>query len=182
MKNYSSPIKAAIAANKPIVYLYELNLVDGDYYLADFATNLTHNTDVYSATNLVLGSDPFKQQVDLTVLDFNILFTAVDQTMLALFLNDNQQNQTITVRKVIIDDDYSVIGQLMQTTVTIDSYAVNDGVESATMEVNCSNAFGAWQVVRGIRTTQASFSRLIPNTTSFINSKDINEELIWGGR
>ena len=182
MRNYSTAVKNALAAGNPTAILFDLNLVDGSYYLTDSQINIDHELTEYLATALVLDYDPFVQKSELSVLDYNIQFTAVDQTILALFRANNQQNKTIKLTKVILDYDYSVIGELSSTTVIIDNYAQTDDIETSTMTVNCSNIFGAWQATRGIVTTQASFQRFVPNSTSFINSKDTSDLDKWGGK
>jgi hypothetical protein len=181
MKNYSNAIKNALAEDMPTVTLIEMSLSSGTIRLTTAAHDITHNSDVYTASGLVLDIPSSQNQKELQIDSVIMEFTAVDPTLLALFSNETQVNRRVTIKEVILDDVHQVIGELVSKNFTVNSWSDEDDGESATLSVELSNWAGYFQTIRGIRTTQASFNRFVPATTSFINSKDIDIDQVWGG-
>lgn len=181
MKNYSQGIKDALANDNPTVTLIEMSLKNGTILLTTAAHDITYNSNDYLASGLVLDVPSSQNQKELSIESVNIEFTAADPTVLALFSNENQVNRRVKITEVILDDDHQVIGELLSKNFTINSWSDEDDGESATVTVELSNWAGYFKTLRGIRTTQASFARFYPGTTSFINSKDIDIDQKWGG-
>lgn len=181
MKNYSQAVKDALADDMPTVTLIEMALKNGTILLTTAAHDITHNANEYLASGLVLDVPSSQNQKELNIESVQIEFTAADPTILALFSNENQVNRRVKITEVILDDEHQVIGELLSKNFTINSWSDEDDGENATISIELSNWAGYFKTLRGIRTTQASFSRFYPNTTSFINSKDIDIDQKWGG-
>jgi len=181
MKNYSQAIKDAITDEQPLVGLIRMNLNGGTIYLTTAAHDIDYLGETWISSGLVLSVASLSEKTELSVQSIDIEFTAVDQSIIALFTNNNQQNKTILLKLAILDDVHQVIGELYSKTYIIDSFSDQNDDNEATINVEVSNFLSDFEAVRGVRTTQASFARFYPNTTSFINSKDIKKELKWGG-
>lgn len=182
MKNYSNAIKDALINENPLTDLYVFNFSSGPVYLTTAAHDIMWSGITYTAGSLVLSSDDIKQQQELRVSQFTVVLTAVDQTLLAILQNANQQNRRVTLRRVVLTETHQVIDELISVNYFINSYSVDDNAEEATVSLDLTNSNGNFESVKGIRTTQNSFKRFYPNTTSFINSKDTKKELKWGGK
>lgn len=181
MKNYSQAIKDAITDEQPLVGLIRMNLNGVTIYLTTAAHDIDYLGETWISSGLVLSVASLSEKTELSVQSIDIEFTAVDQSIIALFTNNNQQNKTILLKLAILDDVHQVIGELYSKTYIIDSFSDQNDDNEATINVEVSNFLSDFEAVRGVRTTQASFARFYPNTTSFINSKDIKKELKWGG-
>lgn len=181
MKNYSQAIKDALADDMPTVTLIELSLKSGSLLLTTAAHDIQHNSNTYLASGLVLDIPSSQNQKELNIESVTVEFTAADPSILALFSNENQVNRKVKITEVILNDEHQVIGELLDKNFTINSWSDEDDGESATIAVELSNWAGYFKTIRGIRTTQASFARFYPSTTSFINSKDIDIDQVWGG-
>ena len=182
MKSYSQPIKDALAADNPRTELLEMQLAGGTIRLTTADHDITYAGNTYVASGLVLGVSDIKQQQELRVNSIDIEFTAVDQTVLALFLNTNQQNRRCILSHVVLSDVHQVIGVLISSLFIVDSISVDDSDTKAIIAVSLTNFLSDFDAVRGIRTTQASFQRFYPESTAFINSKDVGADLTWGGK
>lgn len=181
MKNYSQAIKDAITDEQPFVGLIQMNLNGGTIYLTTAAHDLEYLGQTWISSGLVLSVASLSEKTELSVQSIDIEFTTVDQSIIAMFTNNNQQNKTILLKLAILDDVHQVIGELYSKTYIVDSFSDQNDEEEATINVEVSNFLSDFEAVRGVRTTQSSFARFYPNTTSFINSKDIKKELKWGG-
>jgi hypothetical protein len=182
MKNYSQAIKDALTADMPRTELLEMQLAGGTVRLTTADHDIEYLGNTYIASGLILGVSDIKQQQELRVNSLEVEFTAVDQTIVALFLNTNQQNRRAILTQVVLDQRHQVVGALISSRYIVDSVTVDDDEKQATIAVNFTNFLSDFEAVRGIRTTQASFQRFYPNSSAFINSKDIGDELKWGGK
>jgi hypothetical protein len=182
MKNYSPEVKQAIKDGKPITCLIEMYLTNGTFYLTTAGADIQYQGLDYIASGLVLSMDSVKQQQELRVAKLRIEFTAVDQALLAIFLNTSQTNRRVKLIWVILDDNNQPIGSIFTANYTIDNPSFDEGKGSSKLGVTITNFLADFEAVRGIFTTQASFSRFYPQTTAFINAKDAGSPLKWGGK
>jgi hypothetical protein len=181
MKNYTQEVKDAIAEDKPIIGFIQMNLNGGVLPLTTAAHDIEYDGQTWISAGLILSIGELSEKTELSVQSIDIEFTAVDQSIIALFTNNNQQNQNVVITLAVLDNVHEVIGELYSKVYIIDSFSDQNDDESATISVELSNYLSDFEAVRGVRTTLSSFARFYPNTTSFVNSKDINKELKWGG-
>lgn len=182
MKNLSAEVIAALKTNYTFCNLIKMSLNGGIVRLTDAGHDIVYNSDTYISSGLVAAVSGIKQQQDLRVASVDLAFSAVDQSIVALFSNTNQQNRKVTVSTLILDNEtHQPVGVLQIINYIINKYTIDDDDNGAQIAVNVSNFLAEFDAVRGIRTTQESFKRFYPNTTSFINSKDTGNDLKWGG-
>lgn len=182
MKNYSAAIKEAIANGNPTTELITLNLTGIVLRLTTAGHDIEYDGIPFLSNSQVLAISGIKQQQQLRVNQLNISLTAVDQSLLALFLNESQNNRKVNIQRVILTDTHQVIGTLINVNYIINDTSVEDSEDESTIDVSLSNSLSNFESVTGIRTTLNSFRRFFPNSTFFINSKDTKKELKWGGK
>ncbi len=181
MKNYSQTVKDAIANDQPVVGLIQLNLVGGVVYLTTAAHDITYNGIEWISSGLVLQVADLSTDRQQTVQSVTVQFSAADLTIVALFTNNNQQNTEVVIGVYVLNDIHEVVGELYSRTYIVDSHADDNDDSQATISVELSNYLSNYEAVNGVRSTQSSFAKLYPSTTSFNNSKDIDKDLKWGG-
>jgi hypothetical protein len=182
MKNYSPEILQALQEEKARAVLVEMYLTSGTFYLTTVNHDIEYQGLNYVSSGLLLGLDSVKQQQELRVVKLRLEFSAVDQNLLAIFLNTNQTNRKIKIMQVILNDNNQVIGVLQTNYFLIDNPSYDQGTAQSTLGVTVSNFMADFQAVRGIFTTQASFRKFYPQSTAFINAKDAGSPLKWGGK
>lgn len=182
MKNYSQAVRDAIAQGKPRTELFELQLSSGTLFLTTAGHDIVHNSQVYTAGGNILGNGTIDQAKELRVSTVEIVLTAVDQALLALFQNANQQNRQIIISQVILDSTHQVIGVLYSAKFLISQHSVTESDEEATIALAVTNVFSDFNAVNGVRSTMNSFRRLYPTSTAFINATDTGSDLKWGGK
>lgn len=179
MRQYSQPILDALANNHATCYIIEMQLEGGTVRLTDAGRDIPFNGETYTANGLVLSVDSIQQRNQLRVQSLGIQFSAVDQTMTALLKNQNQLGRTVVLTKLIFDAQHkNPIGELHSHRYTINNVSEQDGVVGGgetTISVDLSNFVARWRAFRGLRTVQSSHQLVYPESTSFINSKDLKE-------
>lgn len=183
MKNLTPEVIAALKTNYTFCSLIRMDLSGGIIRLTDAGHDIVFNGQTYLSSGLVASVAGIKQQQELRVASIDLQFSAVDQSIVALFINANQQNRKVVISTLILDnDEHTAIGTTSIITNIINKHSIDDDDNGATISVNVSNFLSEFEAVRGISTTQASFKRFFPNSTAFINSKDVGNDLKWGGK
>ena len=180
MKNYSQAILDALANNNATANLLEMQLAGGTVYLTDANRNIPYNGQTYIASGLMLSVADLRQQSQFQVQSIGVQFTTADQSVVALF-SQNQKGRTCILTEVIFDD-YSkdIVGQLQQGRFRVNAPSQRTGDADDVLSIDLTNFMSEWKARRGLRTTQASHQVYYPNSTSFINSMDV-KEIEWGG-
>lgn len=181
MKSYSAQILANIREGAR-TELVELQLSAGTVRLTTANHDIVFGGQTFLAGGNFLGAGSVKQEQELRVNTCSFQISLVDQSILALFQANNPIGRKVILRHVLCDDNDQVIGALLTTTMRIDTYAVDDDDTTAAIGIQLSNYMSQFDAVRGIRTTQASYQRFYPDSTSFINSKSAGDDLRWGGK
>jgi hypothetical protein len=181
VKNFSTAILSAIREGAR-TELVEMQLATGPLRFTTANHDIEFAGAVYLSGGNFVEVGGIKQEQELRVNTCAFQISLVDQSVLALFQANNPIGRKVILRQVLCDDNDQVIGALLTTTMRIDTYAVDDDEATAGIGVQLSNYMAQYDAVRGIRTTQASYQRFYPNSTSFINSKSAGDDLRWGGR
>lgn len=182
MKNLSQAVIDALSTNYTYCRIIKMELSDATIYLTEAGHDIEYDGNTYVSSGLVVGIGSIKQQKELKVASVDLEFSAVDQSIVALFENTNQQNRRVVISTLILDDDtHQSIGVSNSINHVINSYTIDDDETKAIISVNVSNFLAEFDCVRSITTTQGNFARFYPSTTSFINSKDVGNDLKWGG-
>jgi hypothetical protein len=136
----------------------------------------------YIANGLLLGIDTIKQESKLNAIDLPITFSAADQSIIATILNDEQLNREVFIHMAVIDPSN---GTVIPDPVSLGRYIItgtqiNDALQGV-VTINVSSYWSDFERTAGIATTHDSIRRIYPDENGFINSKDIKEDLKWGG-
>ena len=162
--------------------LVEMQLRAGTIRFTTANHDIVFGGNTYLSGGNFVGIGGVRQEQELRVSTCTFEISLVDQSVLALFQANNPAGRKVILRHILCDDNDQPIGAILTTTMRIDTYAVDDDDNTAAIAVQLSNYLSQFDAVRGIRTTQASFQRFYPDSTSFINSKSAGENLKWGGK
>ena len=182
MKNYSTQIIDALKNGNPRTELFEFQFSSGTVRITTAGHDIVHNGQTYTAGGIVLDTGSVSVEKELRINTVDIVIGAVDQTMLALIQNANQQNRKVVFTQIVLDNNNQSLGEIFKSLMVISQYSVQDEDDEATIALSCTNILSDFNTIRGVRTTQSSFQRFYPTSTSFINSKDIGDDLKWGSK
>ena len=108
--------------------------------------------------------------------------TGVDLSIAAILLNNNQVGRRVDVYSAWLDVDGGVIPDpYLRDSYYIDDWTIEQGTSTATVVLNLSGEWADFEVKKGIKTTDANIKRHYPSDDIFKYSKDIKQDLRWGG-
>lgn len=181
MKNYSETIRNALRnpQGHTFCHVISMELEGASLLLTDASFDIVHSGQTYLANALINQLSDVKQEQELSAIQYSIDFTAADQTVLALFLNNEQRNRLVRITRVLLAEGANTtLGALFTGRYRVASFA-SDG---ETISVSLRGALVDLMAVKGIVTTHESIRRIYPTNTSFINSSSINDKIKWGGK
>lgn len=181
MKNYSETIRNALRNPEGhcFCHVISMELVGASLLLTDADIPIVHAGQTYLANALINQLSDVKQEQELAAINYSIQFTAADQTMLALFLNNEQRNRVVRISRVLLADGANTtLGTLFTGRYRVASFAT----DGENISVSLRGALVDLLAVKGIVTTHESVRRAYPDNTSFINSSSINDKIKWGGK
>lgn len=181
MKNYPTYIKDALRNKNghTFQHIITLHLTPETLRMTDSVFDINYQGEVYLANRLIESIEPTEQERELSSDESEVVFTAVNQTVLALFLNNEQRGAKVVVNRVLMQEgtDNAYDFPLLERIYRIASYSTNGETISVTLKGALLDLFQ----VKGITTSMESIQRFFPGNTSFKNAPSVSEKLKWGG-
>lgn len=170
--------------NKPghtVATLIEIRFNGATLYLTD-GVDIEWSGATYLANGLFIGVDTIKEESNINAIETMLTFSAADQSIIAIILNNEQLNREVFIHTALIDP---ATGQVIPDPISqgrflITGTAINDA-ENAICSITIASYWTDFERKAGISTTHDSIRRVFPFENGFINSKDIKEDLKWGG-
>lgn len=182
MKTYSTEMKALLESPNgfSFCHCFKFYLKNAGNQiilrLTESAFNIIHKGEAFISTNLIDEIDATEHNAELTDSEYQLTFTAIDQTLLSLFLNNDQRSSEVTIERVLLKSETSTsIGALLSNSFIISSYST----DGETLVVRLKDEISLLMQPKGITTSMESFRRFYPNTTSCINSSNVKERFKW---
>ena len=183
MLTLTPAVEAALNSNHTACNLLEIRFSGGNtLYMTDGSVDVNWAGADYIANGLLVGIDTIKQESKLNAIDLPIQFSAADQSIIATILNDEQLNREVFINLAIIDP---TSGQVIPDPISIGRYIITgtqiNDAERGIVTITVSSYWSDFERTAGISTTHDSIRRIYPTENGFINTKDIKEDLKWGG-
>ena len=180
MRDYSAEVIAGLNNDDPRADLIELQFSTGTLYLTTNNHNLEYEGQLWEAGFIVSATPKLTFEKDLKVINISVMLSGLDN-IIGTILADNQRNRKVIVKNVILKPiDNSVVGTLISSYYLIDNFDQEADLTQNMFKLNMSNFLSDFDTTNGVRSTQSSHANFFPGSTSFLNSKDVNQELEWG--
>lgn len=180
MLEISQDIIDAIEGDHDFCHLIDMDL-NGIYVrLTEAMFDIDYNGNTYLGNGILLDIDGAKETDELSVNSTAIKFTAVEQSMVAIMLQNNQIERPVKVYRAYLDEDGNVIGAILLTWGTTTSFGISDEVGDTNIQINIAGPFSDWQKTAGRNTTNGSMKRFYPNDPSMEFASQVKPELEWG--
>ena len=160
-------------------HLIELKLPTPQY-LTDNGFPIEFESNTYQSSGYLLDIDSPKESTDLRVNSLDIELTAVNQTFIALFLNDDWINRQVIVRRAVLDDDGSIIGTFIIFDGQITEFEVTEQDDSATMTLSVASHWADFERTNGRLTNNNSQQFYFPGDLGFQYSANSIRDIKWG--
>ena len=149
------------------IYVVAIDL-DTPIYLTDHQRDFLFSGKTYRAGYLKIKSS-VKQKSAPSATDFSLELSAVDQTMISAFANNQYKGRSCKITKVYLNDDESVASSETWLDGECNSYSYRGKRKESILTLKLSSIFGAFESVKMI-----NLGVVFADT---INSEDI---LYWG--
>lgn len=170
-----------IKAGGDFCHLIELELEPSSIYLTDAYFNVLHNGNTYLGNGILTSLDAIVLRSEITVNQTKINFTAVEQSMVSVLLNNNQINRTGKVHRAYLNEDGSVLGTLGLTRLQVNSAPdISIGKTTAEVSLPIAGIFADFSRINNRRSTLASQQKHFPLCTGHAFASEAGKEYKWG--
>ena len=184
MLTLTPAVEAALTSGNHVeVVLLEMRFSSANtLYMSNASIDIDWSGATYSANGLFIGMDSIKSESKLNAIETPLTFSAADQSIIAIILNEEQLNREVIVHRAIIDPTNGQVipDPINMGTFLISGTAINDA-ERGIVTITVASFWSDFERRNGIATTHDSIRRVYPAETGLINSKDIKQDLKWGG-
>jgi len=153
--------------------------IDFDY---DSPTAPDSGVNTYLAQGQFLSFGNVIESSDLRIGQIDITFTAVDQTTIALLINNQYINKRVVIYRAILDENYSFTSNDVFTIFDgrIIGFSIKEDTQTSTVVVTVASQFADFERTNGRRTNPASQSKEFPNDKGFRFSAQVVKDIKWG--
>lgn len=185
MLSFTPQVQAAIDRNRTPINFVKIEFSGGNtVYLSTAPYDIDWNGNVWLSNGILLDIEGYDRVSELRTKGTQLGLTGVDLNMAALLLPENQNNRKITIYDVFLDE---VSGGVIPDPYIRDIYYIDgadfrQGTQDATIALGASGEWADFDIKKGIRTTDASLRTIHSDDRLFRYSKDVKQEIRWGGK
>ena len=180
MLNLSQEVLDAINGDHDFCHLIDMDLNGIQVRLTEAMFNVNYNGDEYLGNGVLLDIDGARETDEVSVNSTSITFTAAEQSIVAIMLQNNQIERAVKIYRCYLDDDGNPIGAILLTWGTTTSFVISDDVDDTNIQIDIAGPFSDWEKAAGRNTTDGSMRRFFPNDPSMEFASQVKPELEWG--
>lgn len=180
MLDLSQDILDAIEGDHDFCHLIEMQLNGITVRLTEAMFNVEYDGDTYLGNGVLLDIDGAKETSELSVNSTSITFTAAEQSIVALMLQNNQIERPVRIFRAYLDDKGNTIGVVQLTWGTTTSFTINDDEDSTEIQIEVAGPFSDWEKKSGRASSDGSMRKYFPNDPSMEFASQVQTELEWG--
>ena len=164
-------------------HLIKMDLNGLSVHLTEAQFDIEYKGVDYLGNGLLLDVSSIRETSEIRVNSVNIEFTAADQTMLALLLNNSQISREVLIYRAYLDDENDIISEpTLLTWGNITGFSTNTSMSDSIISLTFAGPFADWERINGRVTTAASQNRFYPNDKGMEYATQVKAELKWGGK
>lgn len=179
----TTAVQSALENDHVYCHLIEFEFSSGTLYLTEAGHDITYAGQTYLANGILLDMDNPKFTKEMRVGEVKIGLTAVDQSSIAILLNNNQINRDVNVYRAYLDPatDQVIPDPILIHRWMITGFDVSEDGSESVVALGLASEWADWKKPGGIRTTDASQKRHYPDDDIFEFATAIKPALKWGG-
>jgi hypothetical protein len=128
-------------------YIYAVSIdLDVPIYLTDFHRSIIHDSKNFISGEIDVQSS-VTQKSQPSASDFNLTLSAVDQTLVNAFANNDYKNRRCLIERLTLDDDENVIESEIWLDGDCNKYAYSGKLNTSTLNLMVSSIFAAFDAV-----------------------------------
>lgn len=184
-RGLTSAVKTELATgNINPVHLIHLNF-STPVYLTDCSFPLTSSisgsSQTYLASGHILGIGNTQEGSEPIKNSLNLSLSGVDQTYIAVALNENIINDTVKIYRGFLDISNALIADpFLLYEGFIDQYSIEDDTQTAGIGLSITSHWGNFEKVSGRRSSDNSQQRFFSSDKGFEFSALTVQDIRWG--
>lgn len=146
--------------------------------LTNHYKDISHNSNTYTSSSHLLGVSGKGENGTIDVASFQLELSAVDNTFVAVVLNNVVNNDQVTVDVGFLDGNDALIDTFTYEVGFIDNYKID--TEKGRLILNCTSHFADFSKVAGRKTNNGSQQRFFSTDVGFEFAGLTVQNILWG--
>ena len=155
-----------------------VNITDCSFPLT---SSISGSSVTYSASDFILDISSFDEQTDVTKGTINITLSGVDTTYIAVVLNENVINDSVTIYRGILNNSNQVIADpIILYKGTIDGFDINENNNQSLVNLKVVSHWADFEKKSGRKTNNTSQQRFFSADVGFDYASEMVQDIKWG--
>lgn len=167
-----------------IVNLMEFQNIGGTTtYVTDAPFEVDYNSNTYAGLGQLLGMGDITEEEDLKIESIDITLSALDTSIVKLFLDYDYIDRRVIVYRAVLGEDYQIAGNpilVFDGRLDQPRLAEDFASRTATLAVSATSHWADFEAQNGRHTNDSEQQALYSGDTFFSTSKDTQKDVKWG--
>ena len=155
-----------------------VNITDCSFPLT---SSISGSSITYSASDFILDISSFDEQTDITKGTLNLTLSGVNTTYIAVVLNENVINDSVTIFRGILNSSNTLIADpILLYKGTIEGFDINENKTQSLLNLKIVSHWADFDKKAGRQTNPVSQKRFFSSDNGMQHSAKVVKELKWG--
>ena len=155
-----------------------VNITDCSFPLT---SSISGSSVTYSASDFILDISSFDEQTDITKGTLNLTLSGVNTTYIAVVLNENVINDSVTIFRGILNSSNTLIADpILLYEGKIDGFDVNESKDSSLVNLKVVSHWADFDKKSGRKTNNTSQQRFFSTDVGFDHASEMVQDIRWG--
>ena len=149
--------------------------------LTDWGRNIPALSSTFLSSPHLVGIGDSSESTDIRINSIDLVLSGVEQTFIALFLNNNYMDVRARIWKAVLDSSDAIVGApFLVFDGRISSYSISDNTGTSEISIEMSSHWKDFELSKGRRTNRNSQQYYFPTDKGLVFSGVIVRNLMWG--
>lgn len=176
----ASTLTALQADSVRLAHLVRLGFTS-ELFITDYGHQITYDSNNYLAASHFLSLDSSQETQDLRVGSMSIMLSAVDQSYVSIFLNQEYVNRRARIWLAVLNASGQIIGDPIKTfDGEITGYQLSNSKDSAVVNIQIASHWADFERKNGRFTNPNSQQYYFPSDTGMRFAAESIKDIKWG--
>ena len=127
-----------------------INITDCSFPLT---SSISGSSVTYSASDFIMGISEHSEQTDITKASLKLILSGADQTFIAVVLNENVTNDSVTIYRGLLADDNTLIADpILLYKGNIENYSIQESEKESNVSLSIVSQWADFDKRNGRKT------------------------------
>jgi hypothetical protein len=128
-----------------------------------------------------MGISEHSEQTDITKASLKLILSGADQTFIAVVLNENVTNDSVTIYRGLLADDNTLIADpILLYKGNIENYSIQESEKESNVSLSIVSHWADFEKKNGRKTNNSSQQRFFSTDVGMDFSSEIISDIKWG--